>query len=497
MNKKLLEQLRTYGLFLFILIAAAMLFYFVLFRGAVLAKGIAKINAVIAPIVYGFVLAYILTPVMQQIEQLLLRILVKLNFSPKRRGMSILRVISAILSVLCLVIVIYALIALLLPELLNSIRSITYSFPVYVENIRNWINTYINNPEIDVQSTELLNEFETYVETFFSEKMNPYIDTVMQHLSDSLREFVVFFSNTVVGLIVSVYIMINGERTLARFRRFMYAVLPIPTANRIIVNIRMIDEKFGGFILGKLIDSLIIGILCYICCKIIHIPYQSLIAVIIGVTNIIPFFGPFIGAVPTAFLVLCVDPIKALYFIILVFALQQFDGNILGPAILGSSVGVSSFMVLVSILIGSGFLGVVGMIIAVPMAAVITSFAQSYVLRFLDNKNLPDSLESYNHLDHVDPTTRNIVSEKDPSARQSLYTRLKRRNALYQEYEQPLELNQWDLTIDEIRAEYSELMAERKAEEEFKKKMLSQDAGDDVEEEPAPVPETEQDISTQ
>lgn len=490
MNKKLLEQLRTYGLFGFTLIAAAMLLYFLLFRGSVIASGIAKVNSVIRPLVYGFVLAYVLTPVMQQIEQLLLWLTTQMNFRPERRGMSIIRVVSSILSTLFLIVTIYTLIAQLLPGLITSIRSLTISFPIYVANIRNWIATHISDPELDLQSTELLNEFETYVETFFSEKMNPYIDTIMQHLSDSLRDFVVFFSNALVGMIVSVYFMISGERIIARLRRFLYAVLPIPTANRIIANLRTIDEKFGGFLLGKIIDSLIIGIICYICCRIMRIPYTSLIAVIIGVTNIIPFFGPFIGAIPTAFLVICVNPLKALYFIILVFLLQQFDGNILGPRILGSSVGVSSFMVLVAILLGNGFLGVFGMIIAVPLAALLTSFVQSFILRFLDNKNLPDNLEAYHHLDHVDPTSRQIVSTKDPTERQSLYTRLKRRNALYQEYEQPLTRNPWDLTIETIREEDSELLEERRAEEEFKKKKKT-----------ASVPEhsdqNEQDASTQ
>ncbi len=490
MNKKLLEQLRTYGLFAFTLIAAAMLLYFLLFRGAVIASGIAKVNSVIAPLVYGFVLSYVLTPVMQQIEQLLLYICTKLSIHPEKRGMSTIRVVSSILSVLVLVITIYTLIAQLLPGLVTSIRSITISFPIYVSNIRNWIAGHITDPEFDSQSTELLNEFETYVETFFSEKMNPYIDTIMQHLSDSVRDFVVFFSNTLLGMIVSVYVMVSGERMSSRLRRFLYAVLPIPTANRIIANLRTIDEKFGGFLLGKIIDSFIIGVICYICCRFMRIPYTSLVAVIIGVTNIIPFFGPFIGAVPTAFIVFCVSPLKALYFIILVFLLQQFDGNILGPRILGSSVGVSSFMVLVAILLGNGFLGVVGMIIAVPLAALLTSFVQSFVLRFLDRKNLPGEIEAYHHLDHVDPTSRQIVSEKDPNERQSLYTRLKRRNALYQAYEQPIEQNPWDLTMEAIREEDSELLLERKAEEEFKKKKKTAKPHEQTESE-------EQDISTQ
>jgi hypothetical protein len=183
---------------------------------------------------------------------------------------------------------------------------------------------------------------------------------------------------------------------------------------------------------------------------ILNIPYSLLVSVIIGVTNIIPFFGPFIGAVPTAFLVFCVNPLKALYFLIFIILLQQFDGNFLGPRILGNSVGVSSFMVLVAILIGSGLFGVLGMIISVPICAVLTTFIQTFILEKDVEKNLPGDIESYRLLDSIDPVTHKVVYADRKPENASLYSRLKQKSDLAKVHEPKLVESSWDRTIDQI-----------------------------------------------
>ena len=183
---------------------------------------------------------------------------------------------------------------------------------------------------------------------------------------------------------------------------------------------------------------------------ILNIPYSLLVSVIIGVTNIIPFFGPFIGAVPTAFLVFCVNPLKALYFLIFIILLQQFDGNFLGPRILGNSVGVSSFMVLVAILIGSGLFGVPGMIISVPICAVLTTFIQTFILEKDVEKNLPGDIESYRLLDSIDPVTHTVVYADRTPENASLYFRLKQKSDLAKVHEPKLVESSWDRTIDQI-----------------------------------------------
>ena len=172
---------------------------------------------------------------------------------------------------------------------------------------------------------------------------------------------------------------------------------------------RQTHKIFGGFISGKLLDSLIIGILCFIVMSIFNWPYAVLVSVIVGVTNVIPFFGPFIGAIPSAFLILLVDPMTCLYFVIFVFILQQFDGNILGPKILGDSTGLSSFWVIFAILIGGGLFGFIGMLIGVPTFAVIYTLVRSAIEKKLKEKELPCKTEAYQDVDYVDPQDGTFV----------------------------------------------------------------------------------------
>ena len=170
-----------------------------------------------------------------------------------------------------------------------------------------------------------------------------------------------------------------------------------------------VNQEFSGFLVGKVIDSIIIGAICYLVTSLIGTPYALLVSVIIGVTNIIPFFGPFLGAVPCLLLILLIDPLQALYFLIFVVLLQQFDGNFLGPKILGETTGVSSFLIIISILIGGGFWGVFGMIIAVPVCAIICTVCRNFANRRLEKHHLPDDDAFYFHMDHIDPETRQAI----------------------------------------------------------------------------------------
>ena len=454
MDKKLDEKIRLIAGLALGIIVIAMLLYFVLFRGSVLISGLGKILSVLTPIIYGFALAYILSSPMQLTENLILLILSKFKKLPKDRGMRAIRVISSLISASLLILLIYVLLAMLLPELINSIQNIMVSFPGYIRNAQNWLsstlNAHMNNSEFAANSSELIANYANRLVAWFYEQMEPQVEQLMGQVTDSLKGILVFIRNAFLGLIVSVYILCAKERLTARFRRLLYALSPVSRANRVLENLRFIDEKFGGFLIGKILDSMIIGVICYFGMTLLSIPYSLLVSVIIGLTNIIPFFGPFIGAIPTAFLVFCVDPLKALYFLIFIILLQQFDGNFLGPRILGNSVGVSSFMVLVAILIGSGLLGVIGMIISVPACAVLTAFVQSFILEQDAEKNLPGDIESYRLLDSIDPVTHKVVYEDSVPQNASLYFRLKQKSELAKEREPKLVESSWDRTIDQI-----------------------------------------------
>ena len=202
-----------------------------------------------------------------------------------------------------------------------------------------------------------------------------------------------------------VYLLNIKETLAAQGKRIIYAFLPLKAANETVEEFRYIHKVFSGFIIGKIIDSLIIGILCYILMRLMHLPFELLISVIIGVTNIIPFFGPFIGAIPSAILVFLISPLQCLYFVGLILVLQQFDGNILGPRILGNSTGLPSFWVLFSILLFGGLFGFIGMIIAVPMTAVIFDLFAKLQYHRLRKKNLSPDAREYVDLKRIDEAT--------------------------------------------------------------------------------------------
>ena len=454
----------------FCVIAASLLFYFLLFKSDAVGAGLKKLIEVLNPIIYGFIIAYILNPPMQFFENTALKLALRMGKHPKKRGLKVIRIVSTIITTLLVIHVEYALIALLIPELIKSIKNIITSFPNYVNNIQSWINTTFNDKEFDNNTNQLISSYAEKLETWFQNEMTPQINNVIKNITSSLLNLLLFFKNVFLGLIVSMYVLISKEMILSRFRRFNFAAFPVPTANRIIKNLRFVDEKFGGFLIGKIIDSIIIGLLCYIGTELLRLPYSLLVSVVVGVTNVIPFFGPFIGAIPSAILIFVVNPLQALYFIIFVFALQQFDGNYLGPKILGNSVGVSSFMVLVAIMIGGGFMGVFGMIIGVPVCAVITALIQSFVLRRVVKKKLPGDLESYHHIDRIDPESRKVVNNPDAPSGQSLYDAIKYKNKKLTAMEAPLEEKPWDKTEDDVRKEEAFSKAEKAFEKDFKEK---------------------------
>ena len=204
----------------------------------------------------------------------------------------------------------------------------------------------------------------------------------------------------------------SKEKFFGQAKKTVYAAMDIKRANAFIEDIRFVHRTFGGFISGKLLDSLIIGIICFVCLNWMKMPYVLLVSVIVGVTNVIPFFGPFIGAIPSAFLILLVSPMKCLYFLIFIVLLQQFDGNILGPKILGQSTGLPSFWVLFSILLFGGLFGFVGMIIAVPLFAVIYRLTATYVSSALRKKDLSARTEDYLSLDYIDEENRHYVDRE-------------------------------------------------------------------------------------
>ncbi len=453
MNQDRLRTYRQIGITAFFVIAASMLLAFFLFRTSSIGKGISRIIDVFNPIIYAFVIAYVLSPVVTLIEKLIYHVISRRKWTPAAKVKQTIRLFSALTAIILAVWLVYELIALIVPEMISSIRNIIRNIPMYQSNIDRFINHYFSSELIDKNTVNLLNDVTDQLQAWVNTNVTPQLDQLAGSVTSQIFNFVTFLKNIFLGLIVSLYILVSKEHFMARMHRFIYAFFKIPTANRILANVRFIDEKFGGFLIGKIIDSAIIGVICYVILKLMNMPYTMLISVVIGVTNVIPFFGPFLGALPATFLIFVVNPIQALYFIIFILILQQFDGNFLGPKILGSSVGVSSFMVVVAILIGGGFFGVFGMVIGVPLCAIVMAVIQGYEMRQMQKKHLPGDIESYRYVDKINPHTHEIFIEPKNRKTKSLYDAITYRGESIRRFDEPLQMHSWDRSIDDILEE--------------------------------------------
>ena len=358
-----------WGITAFLAVSASVLFYMMLQRWDVVYMVLQLLGTSLAPITYGLILAYLMNPMLNWIEYALVLPVVKAMIKKNhKRVHSISRMVSIFISWSVTIAVTYALMALVMPEISASVGKLIEESPGYVSAIRGWGGDIIEKYPALGDLLQRVSDGASDPESLMK-KFNEYIPS-MDSMVASAYTLVATIFNIGVGVIVSVYVLNDKEKFTAQSKKTLYSVMSVEKANNFIAVMRMTHEKFGNFITGKIFDSLIIGLLCFVVMALFGMPYPVLISVIIGVTNVIPFFGPFIGAIPSALLVLLADPSKCIAFIIFVFLLQQFDGNILGPKILGSSTGISSFWVLFAILVGSGLFGFWGIICAVPFFAV-------------------------------------------------------------------------------------------------------------------------------
>lgn len=378
-------------------IIAGILFYYILFHSESLSNAVSSFIKISMPIIDGLILAYLITPVMNTIERKLVRPLYEKSKVPEtKKSDKRIRGFSILITIVVIFVVAYEFFSLIIPELIRSIQSIIFQFPMYVSNLTAWAAGLLeNNPELEGIVNDLFNKSSTMLTDFLNSTVLPKVNSLLISLSTGVIGFFKAMWNFIIGFIISIYILGSKETFAGQAKKIVYAFFDAPTANQIVSNVRFIHSTFGGFISGKIVDSIIIGIICFACTSIIGTPYAILVSVIIGVTNIIPFFGPWLGAIPSALLILMVNPLQCLYFVILILVIQQFDGNILGPKILGDSTGLSGFWVIFSITIFGGLFGVLGMVVGVPIFAVLYAGFKALVNRQLAKKELPTETQPY------------------------------------------------------------------------------------------------------
>lgn len=400
-----------WGLTAFAVVSASMLFYFLLFRMGVVFGALRKLISILMPVICGAVIAYLLIPIVNFQEKHFYKFLVqKKQVHPNKTQRKVVRYVSIVLALIFGWLIIYSLISMIMPSIIESIISIINDSPRYFQNIRHWIESLLkDNPEWEDAVLSYIEQYSPKLETFLNVQLLPQLKSVLQHLSTGVFGTLVFIKNLLIGLIISIYLMAGKEEFITQSKMFVYAFLSTEHANNVIKGVRFAHRTFIGFIIGKIVDSVIIGILCYVGTKIIGTPYAMLVSVVVGVTNVIPFFGPYLGAIPTAFIILMVNPMQCLYFLIFILLLQQFDGNILGPKILGNSTGLSSFMVIVAILLFGGIMGIPGMIIGVPTLAVIMAGIKTFRAYNLREKSMPLDEQVYTHMDYMNPETMRPV----------------------------------------------------------------------------------------
>ena len=392
------RDMAAWGLTAFITIVLCILFFFVLYKLRELHAFSRTLSAILQPISFGAVLAYVLTPIYNRVRRWLSGWL----SGPLKGARLVNRLASGggiAASLLFIILVAYGLVAAVVPEVVRSIVGIADDMDTYFATMSNWFNEFMSRDTIYAPYIrQLLDNVGIYIENLVNDTILPNLNSYLVNLSAGVVQALRVTLNLIIGLIVAAYLLGCKDTLCAQSKKIIYGLFRTPAANLIVAKFRYAHQVFGGFINGKLLDSLIIGIIAMVFCNLLRFPYPMLLAVVIGVTNVIPFFGPFIGAIPCALLVLLVSPLQCLYFCIFILILQQFDGNILGPKILGDSTGLSSFWVLFSILLFGGLFGFVGMIVGVPLFAVFYSLVKDFIGWRLGRKDLSQDTDDYRGL---------------------------------------------------------------------------------------------------
>ena len=397
------------GVTAFLVIAASLLLYFCLLRFELIRSFLSMLAYILRPITYGLVLAFLLLPVHRGINRFFLR--VTRGASRKNARVTYWTDLAAILlSLLFLLLVIYLLLAMLLPQVYFSIVGLIQAMPGYISSLQLWLQDFLKtNPDIQAVLLPLYEQLATSIQEWLQGDLLPRLESVQStfeflesvfwpgftSVASVMLEVLYWLKDALIALIVSVYLLVRKDTFAAQSKKISYSILPTKKANLLVEETRNAYRILSGFIIGKIIDSAIIGVICFVGCSIFRFPYPALVATVVGVTNVIPFFGPFIGAIPCFFLILLVNPMQSIYFAIFILVLQQFDGNILGPKILGDSTGLDAFWVLFSILLFGGLFGFTGMVLGVPVFAVFYSIMNRLVRSGLQRKGLPVETRDY------------------------------------------------------------------------------------------------------
>ena len=370
-------------------ISLSVVLFFILYGMKNISDALKNLSDILSPFIYGGVMAYLLRPLCNHYETFFREML---PGKTKRAAGAVAVGLSLVTGLL----IVYALIIMIAPQLYESIKSIWETLPEKINQLIDWLTHTFGEDEVLLRYMESAYQtLYTQLDQWARETLVPSISNLVSGVGMSVWRVLLFLKNLLIGLIVAVYLLASRKKFKRQSVLILRSALKPRWAEMVLEEMAFVDKMFGGFIDGKIMDSAIMGVLCYIGCIVFRFPNALLISAIVGITNVIPFFGPFIGAIPSVLLILMESPIKALWFAVFILALQQLDGNVIGPKILGDRTGLSSFWVLFSIILFGGLWGLVGMVVCVPLFAVIYDVIKKLVQRGLEKNGMQEAWEQY------------------------------------------------------------------------------------------------------
>ncbi len=409
-----------WGITAFVVIVASMLVCTMLMNISNIAEGIGSFLSVITPIIYGFIIAYLLAPVVAKLEKDLFGRIFKKSgehYEDKNsqsgdvryRHLKIYvknkpaRICSITVTFLLFIGIIAGVLIAIIPQLTTTITLLVDNIPTYITNVTTWVSeTFQNYPEIGEDITNIVRDAGSTLRKLLNDQLLPQMGDYLGFLTNGIMSVIGTILNLIFGIVVAIYCLYSKELFAAQAKKSLYCILPISKANRFIGSIRKIHRSFGNFITGTIIDSFVVGCITFAVTTLSGVPFSLLVSVVMGLTNIIPYFGPFIGLVPCLFLIFMEDPFMCIIFTIIVLVIQNVNGNIISPRILGESTGLTSFWVIFAILVGQGIFGFWGLIIGIPLFAVVYSTAKTFVSDKLKAKGLPHHSDDYTDINSFD-----------------------------------------------------------------------------------------------
>ena len=379
----------------FLVVVLGITFYFFLLNFKVIFDALRYVTGILAPIIYGVVIAYLLTPICNFLDSFFHQKLAKHTKSEEKLN-KICNFLSTSLGFTFFVAILVVLIALVIPQLIFSVTSMIDTLPQNIDNISDMAKKAIEKNTFLVKKTGFVwSDLLNYFEDFLKKNIIPNIDAIISGISGGVTQIVKEISNLIIGLVVSVYCLNSRKKFSRQGKKIIYACMKKESAKVLMKQLRFADKAFSEFISGKLLEALAVGVICLVGTTFIKTKYSLLISVIIGVTNIIPFFGPFIGGIPACIILLFENPVKCLYFILFLLVLIQIDGNFLGPKILSNSTGLTSFWIIFSIIFFGGLLGIPGMLLGIPLFSVLYNITRDVINAKLIEKDLPTDTVEY------------------------------------------------------------------------------------------------------